>query len=210
MKDILICSNLCKKINQKNILWNLDFCLKNGEFVAIEGDTGKTVFLNLIAGLDFPTSGSLLLDLEPIGEETQKQTAVLSQEDNSNLSKISIIKNIEWYTKFYGGFDATEANKLFKILDISKFAKLSELSYTQYKMAEFVFTVCRTAKVYLFDEPCFVLLDKKYQEIFSRYLKNILNSGKAVVLFTRNADAYTGLCNFDRKVILKNGRIFED
>lgn len=209
MKDILICSNLCKKINGKNVLRNLDFTLKEREFAIIEGISGKTVLLKLMAGIDFPESGSLFLDLVPIGQETKSQTAALMQE-NTVFSKLDISGSMDLYLRLYDGFDAVEACKLIKILDIDKFSKFSELSYTQFKMSEFIFTVCRSVKVYLFDEPSFVLLDKKYREIFVYCLENIRKSGRAVVLFTRNADVYNSLFSFDRTVFLRNGRIFGD
>ncbi len=45
-------------------LRNISFCVESGEFVAIMGESGsgKTTLLNIIASLDRPTAGSVLLD----------------------------------------------------------------------------------------------------------------------------------------------------
>eukprot|EP01038_Epipyxis_sp_PR26KG_P017857 gene17857-24945_t len=60
----LECRSLCKSYGARVVLQNLDFQLAAGEYVAIMGDSGvgKSSLLNLIAGLDTPDSGELLID----------------------------------------------------------------------------------------------------------------------------------------------------
>ncbi|MEW6339682.1 MAG: ABC transporter ATP-binding protein [Paraburkholderia sp.] len=59
----------CRKLSKaygaaRVVLAQLDFTLDPGEFVAIMGDSGvgKSTLLNLIAGLDVPDSGDVLID----------------------------------------------------------------------------------------------------------------------------------------------------
>jgi putative ABC transport system ATP-binding protein len=59
----------CRKLSKaygsaRVVLAQLDFMLDPGEFVAIMGDSGvgKSTLLNLIAGLDAPDSGDVLID----------------------------------------------------------------------------------------------------------------------------------------------------
>jgi putative ABC transport system ATP-binding protein len=54
--------------NGRVVLAQLDFVLQPGEYIAIMGESGvgKSTLLNLIAGLDMPDSGSVLLDGVPI------------------------------------------------------------------------------------------------------------------------------------------------
>lgn len=57
-----------------SVLKNLDFSIQSGEWVSITGPSGsgKTTLLSLLAGLDLPSSGSLLLDeqrLETLSED---------------------------------------------------------------------------------------------------------------------------------------------
>ena len=59
--------------NQVTALRNVGFSVEKGEYVAIMGEsgTGKTTLLNILAALDKPTSGSVLLngkDLTKISE----------------------------------------------------------------------------------------------------------------------------------------------
>ncbi|GJL76481.1 ABC transporter ATP-binding protein [Nitrosomonas sp.] len=48
----------------RQVLSNLSFALKSGEYVAIMGESGvgKSTLLNLVAGLDAPDSGEVLID----------------------------------------------------------------------------------------------------------------------------------------------------
>lgn len=51
-------------VDGRQVLSNLSYTLKAGEYVAIMGDSGvgKSTLLNLIAGLDTPDSGEILID----------------------------------------------------------------------------------------------------------------------------------------------------
>jgi len=56
--------NLCRQFGHRSVLRNLSLRLKRGEYIAIVGESGvgKSTLLNLMAGLDRPDSGRLVLD----------------------------------------------------------------------------------------------------------------------------------------------------
>ena len=55
---------LCRQFNQRRVLHEVSLRLQPGEYVAVVGESGvgKSTLLNLIAGLDRPDSGRLVLD----------------------------------------------------------------------------------------------------------------------------------------------------
>lgn len=67
--------------NTVNALSNINFSVRKGEFVSIIGSSGcgKTTLLRLIAGLDSPQSGELLLNGTPITEPSPDRGYVFQQ-----------------------------------------------------------------------------------------------------------------------------------
>ena len=61
------------------ILKSLDLTVPTGQFIAITGQSGsgKTTLLSLIAGLDTPTSGQIMLDEQNITKLDEDELAVL-------------------------------------------------------------------------------------------------------------------------------------
>ena len=65
--------------HEVRILRGLDFAVPRGQFAAIRGPSGsgKSTLLGLLAGLDFPTSGSVFIDGEEISDLDEDRMAVL-------------------------------------------------------------------------------------------------------------------------------------
>ena len=67
MTDIIL-KNLHKSFGNFVAVQNTDLTIKNGEFFVLLGPSGcgKTTTLRMIAGLEIPTSGEILLDEEDV------------------------------------------------------------------------------------------------------------------------------------------------
>ena len=60
--------NLSKRFGSKTVLEQINFSMQSGEFLALVGSSGsgKSTILRLIAGLDQPSEGSILVDGDPV------------------------------------------------------------------------------------------------------------------------------------------------
>ena len=55
-------NNLTKKFGKKTVLEDINFEVKNGEFLSILGPSGcgKTTILKILIGIEKPTTGSII------------------------------------------------------------------------------------------------------------------------------------------------------
>ena len=69
--------------NQVQALKNVNFSVEEGEYVAIMGESGsgKTTLLNILASLDRPTSGEVLLNGKSMNKVREKELAAFRREN---------------------------------------------------------------------------------------------------------------------------------
>ena len=68
--------------NRVEALKSVSFGVEQGEYVAIMGDSGsgKTTLLNILAALDKPTSGSVILDGKDLSKIRESQVAAFRRD----------------------------------------------------------------------------------------------------------------------------------
>ena len=69
--------------NQVKALSNISFSVEQGEYVAIMGESGsgKTTLLNILASLDKPTKGEILLDGRPLSKIREKELSAFRRDN---------------------------------------------------------------------------------------------------------------------------------
>ena len=69
--------------NKVEALKNVSFSVEQGEYVAIMGESGsgKTTLLNILASLDKPTSGSILLEGRELAKIKESQVATFRRDN---------------------------------------------------------------------------------------------------------------------------------
>lgn len=89
--------------NQVQALKDVTFSVENGEFVAIMGESGsgKTTLLNILAALDRPTSGEVILGGKSLSSIREKEISAFRREnlgfvfqDFNLLDTFSLMDNI--------------------------------------------------------------------------------------------------------------------
>ncbi len=80
---MIIVENLVKKYNNINAMDGISFHQKAGEGIAIMGPSGsgKTTLINLIAGLDIPTSGRILIKGEDLAQMSHDERTIFRREN---------------------------------------------------------------------------------------------------------------------------------
>ena len=221
---ILEISNL-KKIyttrfggNQVQALSNVTFSVEQGEYVAIMGESGsgKTTLLNIIASLDKPTSGNVLLNGESIISIKEKEISAFRRDnlgfvfqDFNLLDTFSIQDNIFLPLVLSGRSYTEMSNRLQPIakkLGISDIlAKFPyEVSGGQKQRAAVARALITKPQLILADEPTGAL-DSHATDGLLKLFSEINDEGQTILIVTHSVKAAS---RAKRVLFIKDGEVF--
>jgi NitT/TauT family transport system ATP-binding protein len=207
---------------------NVSFDIESGEFVCLIGPSGcgKSTILNLIAGLDRPTEGEVLLEGRPVGKAGPDR-AVLFQ-DPALFPWMTVLRNIEFALKLIGvpRDDRTDrAMHWIQKVHLKRFAgaRPHELSGGMRQRAALARALACDPEVLLADEP-FAALDAQTREILQHELQRVWEETKKTLVFvTHNVreavfladrvllmSAPPGRMMVEQRIIAPRPRQFED
>jgi NitT/TauT family transport system ATP-binding protein len=196
---------------------HVSFQVGVGEFVCLLGPSGcgKTTILNILAGLDAPTSGRALLDGRPI-EGPGPDRAVLFQEP-ALFPWLSVGANVEFALRFIGVAAADRRDRAMHWLENVRLEHLAgaqphELSAGQRQRAALARALACDPDVLLADEP-FGALDAQARELLQNELQRVWTESrgtKTFVFVTHNVREAALLA--DRVILMTRapGRLLEE
>ena len=119
--------------NKVQALSNVTFSVEEGEFVAIMGESGsgKTTLLNILASLDRPTSGEVLLEGKNIVHLTEKEISAFRRKNLGfvfkyfNLMDTFSLRDNNYLPLVLAGEESREIEQ--KIRPIAKTLGITEL-----------------------------------------------------------------------------------
>ena len=204
-KTLLETINLKKNFEHKNgiieLFNNVNIKVKRGELVALVGPSGsgKSSFLHLLALLDSPTKGKILLDNKVTKEFTdqdkdlvrRKSISIIFQ-DNNLLSDFTALENVMMPLIIKGEKAELSKQKAKKILNDVKILDRedhfpSELSGGEQQRVAIARALISETDLILADEPTGNLDYKTSDEIFSYFLK-LKKMNKAIIFATHNRE----------------------
>ena len=207
--------------NKVQALSNVTFSVEEGEFVAIMGESGsgKTTLLNILASLDRPTSGEVLLEGKNIVHLTEKEISAFRRknlgfvfQDFNLLDTFSLRDNI-YLPLVLAGEDYREMEQ--KIRPIAKTLGITELldkfpyevSGGQKQRAAVARALITNPKLVLADEPTGALDSRAAQTLLETFQKMNNELGSTILMVTHDAfsASYCG-----RILFLKDGKIFHE
>lgn len=154
MNHLLECQELTKKYSYKTALDHLNLTLESGKIIGLLGPngSGKTTLIKLITGLLTPTEGTILINGQTPGIDTKKKIAYLP--DRSYLNDwMSVAQLIQFFADFYEDFRPARAFDMVETLKINPKERLKTLSKGTKEKIQLILVMCRTADLYVLDEP---------------------------------------------------------
>ena len=199
-------------------LKKVDFSVEEGEYVAIMGESGsgKTTLLNIIAALDKPTAGSVLLDGKDIAKVKDSELAEFRRnnlgfvfQDFNLLDTFTIEDNIYLPLVLAGKSYKDMSNKLKPIaeaLGIDTLLKKYpyEVSGGQKQRAAVARAVITDPKIILADEPTGALDSKSSDELLNMFTR-INAMGQTILMVTHSVKAASVA---KRVLFIKDGEVF--
>ena len=204
--------------NKVEALKNVSFSVEQGEYVAIMGESGsgKTTLLNILAALDKPTAGRIILDGQDLG--TVKESNIASfRRDNLGfvfqefnlLDTFTLEDNIYLPLVLAGKSHREMQEKLKPIaaqLGIANLLKKYpyEVSGGQKQRAAVARAIITEPKLVLADEPTGALDSKATDELL-RLFSRINENGHTILMVTHSVKAAS---HASRVLFIKDGEVF--
>ena len=151
---LLECKGLRKSYGKKEVLKGVDLTIEKGKIIGLLGQngTGKTTLIKLINDLLTPTAGEVLFNGKPIGVESKKHIAYLSE--RTYLDKeMTVEKIIHYFVDFFEDFDEAKARKLLNDMKLDVNERLKNMSKGMQEKVQLVLVMSRRAQLYVLDEP---------------------------------------------------------
>ncbi len=203
---------------QVEALRRVNFAVEQGEFVAVMGESGsgKTTLLNLLAALDRPTSGTVLLDGVDTASVPEKDIAAFRRDqlgfvfqDFNLLDTFTLEDNI-YLPLVLAGMDHGEMQTrllpLAEKLGIAGLLKKYpyEVSGGQKQRAAVARALITRPKLLLADEPTGALDSRSTDELLELFAQ-VNREGQTIVMVTHSVKAAS---NATRVLFIRDGEVF--
>ena len=204
--------------NKVEVLKNVNFSVEKGEYVAIMGESGsgKTTLLNMLAALDKPTGGSVLLDGQELSKIKEAAVAAFRRDnlgfvfqEFNLLDTLSVEDNIYLPLVLAGKNYKEMEQKLKPIaeqLGITGLLKKYpyEISGGQKQRVAVARAIITEPKMLLADEPTGALDSKATDELL-RLFCEVNRTGQTILMVTHSVKAAS---HAGRVLFIKDGEVF--
>jgi len=207
---------LCKRFPGVRALHNVNLTLGRGEVLAVIGENGagKSTLMKILAGVQEPDSGEILVDGAPVRIDSvraaeQAGIALIHQELNL-ADNLDVASNV-----FLGReprrFGFVDRHRLYERanpflaqvgLDCSPRTLVSTLSLGRQQLVEIARALSTNARVLIMDEPTSSLSQHETGRLY-RVVKDLRSRGVSVVYISHRLGEVKELA--DRVVVLRDG-----
>lgn len=204
--------------NQVQALSNVSFSVEQGEYVAIMGESGsgKTTLLNILAALDKPTNGEVILEGKSLSSVNEKEISAFRRDNlgfvfqDFNLLDTFTLKDNIFLPLVLSGKGYKEMNSRLqpiakKLGIINLLAKYPyEVSGGQKQRAAVARALITNPKLVLADEPTGAL-DSKSTDDLLKIFNDINRDGQTILMVTHSTKAAS---HASRVLFIKDGEVF--
>jgi multiple sugar transport system ATP-binding protein len=192
---------------------SFDLTIANREFLVLLGPSGcgKTTTMRMIAGLEDPTEGEIVIDGKVINNlEPKDRDVAMVFQSYALYPNMNVYENIRFPLKVRKVDPASHDHKVRRaagMVELDEFLhrKPSELSGGQRQRVALARAIVREPNVFLMDEPL-SNLDAKLRVSTRAQIKNLQHELSVTTIYVTH-DQIEAMTLADRVVVMKNGVI---
>ena len=205
--------NITKKFGNVSAVNDVTFSIRDGELVALLGPSGggKTTVLRMIAGLEIPTSGDILIRGQRVNNLSVQQRNIGFVFQNYALFKnMTVFKNIAFGLKIKKWKRKDREARVMELLELLELKGLEkryphQLSGGQRQRVAIARALATKPSVLLLDEP-FGAVDAKIRQELREWLVRLHHDLNVTTLFVTH-DQEEAMEVSNRIVIIARGRM---
>ena len=208
----LALDGISKKVGAQTWLYDMSLALQSNAVTVLLGATqaGKTSLMRIMAGLDVPTQGRVLVDGKDVtGTPVRERNVAMVYQQFINYPSMKVFDNIASPLKLRGekNIDA-RVRELASRLHIEMFLDRlpAELSGGQQQRVAIARALVIGPRLILADEPTGAL-DTHTSEDIMRLLSELNAQGMTIVMVTHEADIAMWA---RRRIVFRDGHVVED
>ncbi len=211
--DKLQIKKLTKKYGNKIVLDNLNFSVKDNEFLSILGPSGcgKTTLLKILIGIENCTSGAIIKNNDDITKmEPNKRGMGIVFQNYALFPNMTVLQNVMYALnlKIKNKSKAKEESiSMLKLVNMEEYIKKypHQLSGGQQQRVAIARTLVLKPDIILFDEPLSAL-DADNRLKLRKEIKDIQKRFKTTMIYITH-DQEEAFSLSDRVMVMKDGKI---
>ncbi|OXM87361.1 spermidine/putrescine ABC transporter ATP-binding protein [Paenibacillus rigui] len=206
MKPIVVFDEVEKNFYGKPALRKVSFTIPKGQIIGIIGTngSGKSTILKLMAGLQRPSRGRVLLDGEEAKRLSSRQVAFLPERDVYYPGQ-TVQQALNFYNAMFGDFDLDKALDMVRIFDLELGQKVAHLSKGNRARLKMVLALARQVPLIVMDEPLSGLDPLVRESIVRSVIASVDPVNQTLVMTTHEVDEVEPL--LDRAMVIKEGAL---
>ena len=201
-------NNVTKSFDGFKVLDGLTMNVPAGSIYGLVGPngSGKSTIIRHICGAYRPDSGDILVDGQPVYENTAvKERMFVIHDDSYYFSQASVRDMMKFYRGIYPQFDSERFEKLRGVFELDEKRPIRKMSKGMQKQAAFWLAISLRPEVLILDEPVDGLDPVMRRQVWGLLMSDVAERGTTVLVASHNLRELEDVC--DHVGILSRGKV---
>ncbi len=195
-----------KRYLLKHALNGIDLQIKKGSIVGLLGPngSGKSTLLKMMAGLIYPTSGSIRVNGREPDVHNKQHIAYLPEIDNL-YGWMTVKETLRFLSGFYRDWQEEKATEMLLTMELDGKQKVRNLSKGMRDRLKLIAALSRKVPLVLLDEPFSGIDPSSRAKIIRSIISEFQSDEQTILLSTHSVNESEPM--FDDVIFLQQGRI---